>query len=460
MPPKIHLIAIGGAVMHNLAIALKKKGFMISGSDDEINEPSYSRLKQNGLLPEKMGWDSSKINNELDAVILGMHARKDNPELLKAKEKGIKIYSFPEYVFENSRHKQRVVIAGSHGKTTVTAMIMHVLNQLNKSFDYLVGSSLEGFEDTVKLSENAPVIIIEGDEYPSHCENNIPKFHLFHHHIGVITGVAWDHFNVFPTFDDYKKQFQIFADQTPVSGTLIFSEDDKNANQIGAQERYCVKNHPYRKHPYFIKNGSCYLKTPMGDFEMKIFGEHNMKNISAAMTICRQLGIEDTAFYETIRSFKGAARRLQKITENSDTVFFHDFAHAPSKLKASCSAVKELYPKRKLVACLELHTFSSLNKNFIKQYHGTFDSADFPLLYFNPETIKHKNLPPLSENEIMSAIGNKHLKIYTDTLKLKSDLGQISWKEKCLLMMSSGNFGGLDMRELGERIIRPYEIQK
>lgn len=452
MSKNIHLIAIGGAVMHNLAIALKKKGYAITGSDDEISEPSLTRLKQAGLLPEKTGWDPSKIHSNLDAVILGMHARKDNPELIKAKETGIRIYSFPEFIYENSVNKQRVVIAGSHGKTTITSMIMHVLNDIKKPFDYMVGASLEGFEDTVKLSEDAPVIIIEGDEYPSSCEDARPKFHLFQHHIGVITGIAWDHFNVFPTFEEYKKQFQLFADQTPVSGTLIYCEDDKNATEICTQERYCVKAIPYKKHPYFIRNNIGYLKTSSGDIDLKIFGEHNMKNINAALMVCQQLGIEDSDFYSAIRSFKGASRRLEKIKESGDTIIFHDFAHAPSKLRASSSAVKEQYPKQKLVACLELHTFSSLNKEFIKQYKGTFDSADIPLLYFNPATLLHKKLPPLSENEIMEAVGNKNLKIYTDSQKLHDDLITMDWKNKCLLMMSSGNFGGLDVAQLAEEI--------
>jgi UDP-N-acetylmuramate: L-alanyl-gamma-D-glutamyl-meso-diaminopimelate ligase len=450
---RIHFIAIGGSVMHNLAIALKEAGHIVSGSDDEIFEPSSSRLKEHGLLPDKAGWHPELITSDIDMVILGMHARKNNPELLKAKELGIKIYSFPEYILAQSIDKQRVVIAGSHGKTTITAIIIHVLNYYKKSFDYVIGARVGNLKNSVKLS-NAPVIIIEGDEYLSSALDPTPKFLRYEHHIGVISGISWDHANVFPTEDEYVKQFDHFADATPKAGILIYNEEDAMATVIGAKERIDVLVIPYRTHPYSEENGKAYL---IGDNKnnvpVKIFGKHNMQNISAAKEVLRKIGITNEQFYHAIQQFEGASGRLQKVAEKYSMTFFKDYAHAPSKVKATCHAVKEMYPDRELVACLELHTYSSLNKNFITQYEGTMRFASEAVVYFNPEKVKQKGLEELNEIEIKKAFGDSDLLVFNDSEKLKKHLLEQNWSHKNLLMMSSGTFNEIDLKELANNLV-------
>jgi UDP-N-acetylmuramate: L-alanyl-gamma-D-glutamyl-meso-diaminopimelate ligase len=449
----VHFIAIGGAVMHNLALALHHKGYIVTGSDDEVFEPSKTRLAKYNLLPQTMGWFPEKITNKLEAVILGMHARNDNPELLKARELGVKIYSFPEYIYEQSKDKQRIVIAGSHGKTTITSMIMHVLKTYNRKFDYLVGAKLEGFDTMVQITDDAPIIIIEGDEYLTSPLDLTPKFLHYHHHIGLISGVAWDHINVFPTFEEYVKQFDAFADSTPKGGVLIYSESDDLATLIGDKPRPDVQAIGYGTPKHEIVNGITYLLTDNGKVPLAVFGKHNLKNINAAKNICIKIGIHEQMFYDAIKTFNGAANRLETLGRTDNNVVFKDFAHAPSKLKATSKAVKKQFSDRKLVAVLELHTFSSLNKDFLSQYKDTYKSPDEPIVYFSPETVKHKRLQEITDKDIIDAFENPKLKVFTDSQKLKAYLFEQNWKQTNLLLMSSGNFGGIDLKELTNLVL-------
>ncbi|WP_299254102.1 Mur ligase family protein [uncultured Cytophaga sp.] len=453
---RVHFIAIGGAVMHNLALALHHKGYQVTGSDDEIFEPSKTRLSAYNLLPKEMGWFPEKITTDLEAVILGMHARNDNPELLKAKELGIKIYSFPEYIYEQSKNKQRIVIGGSHGKTTITAMIMHVLKTYNRKFDYLVGAKLEGFDTMVQITEDAPIIIIEGDEYLTSPLDLTPKFLHYHHHIGLISGVAWDHINVYPTFEEYVHQFDAFADSTPKGGILIYSESDDIATLIAGKPRTDVQAIPYSAEKNEIIKGITYLLTDKGKVPLEVFGKHNLKNISAAKNVCIKIGITEKMFYDAIKTFKGAANRLEILGRTDTNVVFKDFAHAPSKLKATSKAVKKQFPDRNLVAVLELHTFSSLNKEFLSQYRDTYKLPDTPVVYFSPETVKHKRLEEITEADIMEAFANPKLNVFTDSKKLEEFLFEQNWKNSNLLLMSSGNFGGIDLKQLTSHVLNQH----
>lgn len=438
--------------MHNLAIALKEKGFTVTGSDDEIFEPSKSKLEAHGLLPTSIGWSPENITEDIDGIILGMHARKDNPELAKAQELGLKIYSFPEYIYEQSKDKQRIVIAGSHGKTTITAMVIHVLKYFNREFDYLVGAQLEGFETMVKLSD-APLIIIEGDEYLSSPIDDTPKFLKYHHHIGLISGVAWDHVNVFPTEDDYVRQFDVFADSTPKAGSLAFYEEDAMASVIGNKERPDVNRLNYTTHPFKIENGNTYLIHDGREVPVKVFGKHNMQNLSGAREVLKKIGISFDQFYEAIKTFEGASNRLEVLNEGENITVFKDYAHAPSKVSATIRAVKEQYPERKLIACLELHTFSSLNKGFIVRYAESMKYADVPVVYFNPNTIAHKKLEQLSKEDIQNAFGNGNLNVFDSTDHLNEFLKTNVSKECNLLLMSSGNFNNIDLDTLSNELI-------
>ena len=444
---KIHFIAIGGSAMHNLAISLRLKGYEITGSDDEIFEPAASRLKKYGILPDAIGWNDNKITVDLDAVILGMHARMDNPELLKAKELGLKIYSYPEFIYEQSKNKKRIVIGGSHGKTTITSMILHVLNKCNISCDFMIGAQLEGFEVMTKLSEEAPYIIIEGDEYLTSTLDRRPKFHVYQPEIGVISGIAWDHVNVFPTFENYVEQFQIFADLIPDSGMLIYCNEDENCIKV-AHNTHTNNKIAYSVPEYYIKNGKYIIINENKEYSLEIFGKHNLLNLNAARNVCACLGVSDSDFYTAIQSFKGASKRLEKVYEDSERALYKDFAHSPSKLKATILAMKEKYPERTLVACVELHTFSSLTAEFLKQYAHTMDDANEAIVYFNPHAIALKNLPPITQEMILSAFANKNLCVYNDSKLLKNYLTSITWKRKNLLMMSSGNFDGMQLETI------------
>jgi len=450
---RVHFIAIGGSAMHNLAIALVRKGYKVTGSDDEIFEPSRSRLKNHNILPEAEGWNPEKITNDLDAVILGMHAKQDNPELLKAQKLGINIFSYPEYLYEQSKNKKRVVIGGSHGKTTITSMILHVLNFFNKPNDYMVGAQLEGFDVMVKMTKDAPVMILEGDEYLTSPIDLRPKFHVYRPDIALISGIAWDHINVFPTFDNYVKQFRIFADLITKNGSLIYCEEDEEVNKIGKSVREDIKALPYSIPEHIIENGITKVIFNGKKIPLKVFGEHNLMNMNGARLVCNELGISDKQFFEAIQSFAGASKRLELVAQNDYTTVFKDFAHSPSKLVATTDAVKKQFKDRHLVACIELHTYSSLSKEFLSHYKGCLDNADTAIVYFSQHALQLKKLPPITEEQVKEAFVNPSLKVYTDSKKLQTDLQSINWKSKNLLMMSSGNFDGIDITEFGNKIV-------
>ncbi len=453
-PKRIHFIAIGGSAMHNLAIALHNKGYQITGSDDEIYEPAHGNLKKHALLPETTGWFPEKITKNLDAVILGMHARPDNPELNAAQELGIKIYSYPEFVFKESVDKQRIVVAGSHGKTTITAMIMHVLKHHNRVFDYLVGAAVEGFELNVKLTDEAPVIIIEGDEYLASPIHRQPKFLIYQHHIGLVSGIAWDHMNVFPTEDVYVRQFDHFADATPKAGILIFNDEDAVASVICKKERADVTDVEYVAHKAEVKDGITYLISPGGTkHQVQFFGKHNLLNVNGAKAILTRIGISEEMFYEAIGSFAGASLRLERLGSNGKTDIFRDFAHAPSKLEATTEAVKSQYPNRKLVACMELHTFSSINRDFIPNYSNTFNKPDKAIIFYDPTVSAKKNIAPLQEAELKNAFNRQDLLIVETPEQLISLLEQQNWENANLLLMSSGNFHQLNLTALTQSVL-------
>tara|TARA_B110000003_G_C16625036_1_gene524568 strand:- start:579 stop:1907 length:1329 start_codon:yes stop_codon:yes gene_type:complete len=438
---KIHLIAIGGSAMHNMAIALHQKGFIITGSDDAIFEPSKSRLKEKGLLPNRLGWYPYKITANLDAVIIGMHARLENPELKEAKKLKIPIYSYPEYIYEHSRDKKRIVIGGSHGKTSITAMILHILHKKNMNYDYMVGAQLEGFETMVKLTNDAPIIILEGDEYLSSPIDRRPKFHLYQPHIAVLSGIAWDHINVFPTFDIYINQFRIFINM--IEDTLIYYSEDPEIKKLINENTDC-KLIPYSTPEYSINNG----KTNIKNTPLLLFGEHNLQNLNAARLVCNELGISNNDFLKEISTFKGASNRLELVIEMISSTVYKDFAHSPSKLRATCMAMKKQFKNRKLVACMELHTFSSLNNKFLKQYEGSMQDADTAIVYFNKKEIEHKKLESITTSQVSTAFSREDLLVFTDSDKLNSYLQSLNWNHQNLLMMSSGNFNGIDLKKI------------
>lgn len=451
---RVHFIAIGGSAMHNLAIAMKLQGYRVTGSDDEIFEPSLSRLRNHGLLPPYEGWNPDVITSEIDAIVLGMHARADNPELLKAKELNLKIYSYPEFLYEQSRDKTRVVVGGSHGKTTITSMTMHVLRESGYEFDYMVGAQLQGFENMVSFSESAKYAIFEGDEYLTSPIDPRPKFHVYRPTIAVISGISWDHINVFPTFDIYKKQFSKFIDCIEPNGTLIFCADDKVVSElIDAHPRTDIVRVPYSTHPFEQANGKSYLKYQGNMVPLKIFGNHNMQNISAAKAVCQCLGVTDEQFYRHIMGFEGASKRLQLLASSRLTSVFLDFAHSPSKVKATVEAVRQVYPERKLIACFELHTFSSLNKSFLNQYKGTLRESDLALVYYSPHTLEMKKLPKIEPHEVVEAFGTPNLDVFTSSQDLLAKLYSLSWQNAHLLIMTSGNFSGVNLQHLAETIV-------
>lgn len=450
---KIHFIAVGGAVMHNLAIALQKKGYSVTGSDDEIFEPSRSRLASFGLLPEKYGWYPEKITPDIETVILGMHARADNPELIKAKESGIRIMSFPEFIYEQTKGKKRIVVAGSHGKTTTTAMIMHVFKTLGVKFDFMVGSSITGYETMVNLSDDSLVAVLEGDEYLTSPIDKRPKFHLYMPDIAVLNGIAWDHMNVFPTFENYVEQFRIFVDKIEPGGTLIYYVDDAEVKKIADAAREDIKKIPYRIHGHFRNKTGFYAATCSRTVPMKVFGEHNMQNLSSAREVCIAASISEDDFYRTIQSFEGTSGRLQILKENEKGIFFYDFAHSPSKVRATVEAVAARYPGREIIACFELHTYSSLNKNFIPFYKGTLEKATDAYIYFNPHQFELKKLPSLSKDFVKEAFSGENLVVYDDSATMLSDIKSRSYSSPIYLFMSSGDFNGCDMKILSEELL-------
>lgn len=450
---KVHFIAIGGSAMHNLAIALHRKGYEISGSDDEIFEPSRTRLEQEGILPTAIGWYPEKLDHSIDAVILGMHARIDNPELVRAQELGIKVYSYPEYLYEQSKNKKRVVIGGSHGKTTITSMILHVLHAVGIESDFMVGAQLEGFDCMVRLSETAKLMVMEGDEYLTSPIDRRPKFHLYKPHIAVISGIGWDHVNVFPTFDNYLEQFRIFIDTIEPDGCLIIDKTDAEALKIAQKSNRGFIG--YEAHPYKVVDGITNLILEDGScIPLQIFGRHNMLNISAAKNVCDELGIADVDFYRAIASFKGAARRLELIAEKDENYIFRDFAHAPSKVKATVEAVKELYPNHLFVAVFELHTFSSLNETFIDNYKYTLDRSDKSFVFYDPHAVSLKKLPMMTPERIKQAFGCDDIEVVSSKQELLAHFAQSFKQAFVMLFMSSGNFNGLTSEEINETLFR------
>jgi UDP-N-acetylmuramate: L-alanyl-gamma-D-glutamyl-meso-diaminopimelate ligase len=440
----IHFIAIGGSAMHNLAIALHQKGYQVSGSDDIIHDPSKSRLEKYGLLPKEFGWFPEKISSELAVVILGMHAKKDNLELLKAQELGLKIYSYPEFLYEQSKDKTRVVIGGSHGKTTITSMILHVLNYHDREVDYMVGAQLEGFETMVHLTKENDFIVLEGDEYLSSPIDMRPKFHLYKPNIALLSGIAWDHINVFPTFEDYVEQFKIFTDSMVNGGSMVYNIEDSIVKEVVESSENHIKKYGYGTPKHFIKNGITYIETTEGDLPLEIFGNHNLQNLAGAKWICQHMGIDEDDFYEAIASFTGASKRLEKVAESKSTVIFKDFAHSPSKVEATTKAVKNQYSERTVLACLELHTYSSLNAEFLEEYKGALDAADKAVVFYSPNAVKIKQLEKVTADQIAQAFEREDLIIYTNPQEFKEFLFHQNLENTALVLMSSGNYGGLD----------------
>ncbi|MDR6782927.1 Mur ligase domain-containing protein [Pedobacter africanus] len=447
---RIHFIAIGGSAMHNLAIALHKKGYQVTGSDDVIFEPSSSRLARYGILPAQMGWSEANITPDLDAVILGMHALTDNPELLRAQELGLKIYSYPEYIYEQTKDKLRVVIGGSHGKTTITSMILHVLNFYKRDFDYLVGAQLAGFDTMVKITSEAPLIVIEGDEYLASPIDRRPKFHLYKANLAVISGIAWDHINVFKTYADYVRQFELFIDTIQPGGKLIYCSADKDLKEVVNNATAAIEKIAYEIPDHMVKDGITYLMPE--EVPLKVFGDHNLMNLNAAKLICAQLDIDSKQFDAAICSFTGAAKRLELLRNENETNVYKDFAHSPSKLKATIEAVKAQFPNRKLVACIELHTFSSLNKDFLVQYADTMKAADVAIVYIDEKTFQHKKLEPFSKKDVQRAFKSEQLHFFNNPALLQDYLLNVNFYRTNLLLMSSGNFGGVDLVKLAREL--------
>ena len=445
---KIHFIAIGGSAMHNLAIALKLKGYSITGSDDAINDPSRSRLKKYNLLPEKEGWFFDKITSDIDAVVLGMHAKDDNPELLKARKIGLKIYSYPEFIFNQSKDKIRIVIGGSHGKTSITSLVLHVLRTLNIESDYMVGAQLDGFEVMVKLTDTSKYIVLEGDEYLSSALDLRPKFHLYKPHIALISGIAWDHINVFKTFENYLKQFEIFINSIEKNGTLIYNELDPELKKLVSSNKSNLNYIPYLIPKHKIIDGISFIDFNNDLYRLKIFGDHNLQNISGALNICKALGVESEDFYNAITSFNGASNRLELVYKSLDTIIFKDFAHSPSKLKATTDAVRKQFPNRKLISFFELHTYSSLNPLFLEKYKDTLKCSNECYIYYSEKNMRIKRLEPIDSELIIRSFNHSSLTVIDNYEKLNKKIYDLDLSNSVLLMMSSGKFGGLDIDKI------------
>lgn len=448
----LHFIAIGGSVMHSLAIALKKAGKQVSGSDDQIFDPAKSRLEQYGILPEAEGWFPEKIHAGLDAVILGMHALLDNPELVKAQELGLPIYSFPEFIYEQSKNKQRIVVAGSYGKTTVTSMIMHVMEKAGRKFNYLVGAQVPGFENPVRLDDDAPVLLAEGDEYFASKLTLKPKFLLYKPHIAVLTGISWDHINVFPTEMEYIDAFDELLAEMPKAGSMIYRKDDSFVDSL--VKNYTDKDHytvTFKEPSYQVKNGKFYIKDVGDKWEMAVIGKHNMLNIAAAAEVCYLVGIGKEEFLQHISDFEGAGSRLEKVADTAAAVVYKDFAHAPIKVRETVKAVRELAPQNNLIACVELHTFSSLDKEFLPNYQDSLQPANHKFVYINKETFARKKMEPITADEIKEAFADESIRYFNDARELEAAIRAAkSGDQDYLLMMSSANFGGINIAGLGE----------
>ena len=450
---RYHFIAIGGSAMHNLAIALHLKGDEVTGSDDEIFEPSKSRLDKYGLLPASIGWRPDLINNNIDAVILGMHAREDNPELKRAQSLSISIFSYPEFIYEQTKHQLRVVIGGSHGKTSITSMILHVLKENNMDHNYMVGAQLEGFECMVRLSDKPKVAVLEGDEYLSSPIDRRPKFHLYHPDIAVISGIAWDHINVFPTFENYLSQFQIFCDLIEENGSLVYNKEDHEVSKIAKNVKGEIKASPYSTPIYKVNSDKgTTIQLDNKEYPLELFGAHNLQNLMGAMVVLEKIGVKNADFMNSMRNFKGAGKRLQKVAEHKEFILFKDFAHSPSKLKATTSAVKEQFPQKKLIACMELHTFSSLQKSFLSHYKDSMKMADIAIVYFNPEVVAHKKLPPITKKDVLDGFGGNIIVVEKTNEVIRYIEKELN-NRTSLLMMSSGNFDGINYEDLSQKLI-------
>ena len=447
---KIHFIAIGGSAMHNLAIALHNKGEQVTGSDDEIFDPSRSRLAAKGLLPEHYGWFEDKISSDIDAVILGMHAKLDNIEVLRAKELGLTIYSYPEFLYEQSKNKTRVVIGGSHGKTTITSMILHVMHYHDIQVDYMVGAQLEGFDTMVHLTKENDFIVLEGDEYLSSAIDRRPKFHLYKPNIALLSGIAWDHINVFPTFENYVEQFRIFLSQITHGGAIVYNQEDIEVKQVVEATQNQIKKYPYQTPRYSVENGDTLLDTQDGAMPIEVFGKHNLNNLEGARWICQLMGVQQEDFYQAIATFKGASKRLEKIAQGPTSIAYKDFAHSPSKVSATTQALKNQYPERSLLACLELHTYSSLNPEFLSEYKGALDVADIAVVFYSPKAVKIKKLEAVSSAQILNAFQREDLLVFTDPTAFQDYLFAQDFNNTSLLLMSSGNYGGLDFEKVKE----------
>jgi len=447
---RIHFIAIGGSAMHNLAIALHNKGEQVTGSDDEIFDPSKSRLAAKGLLPNQYGWFEDNISSDIDAVILGMHAKQDNIELLRAKALGLTIYSYPEFLYEQSKNKTRVVIGGSHGKTTITSMILHVMHYHDKEVDYMVGAQLEGFDTMVHLTKENDFIVLEGDEYLSSALDRRPKFHLYKPNIALLSGIAWDHINVFPTFDNYVEQFRVFLSQITHGGAIVYNQEDIEVKQVVEATQNQIKKYPYQTPRFSVENGDTLLDTEDGPMPIEVFGKHNLNNLEGARWICQLMGVQQEDFYEAIATFKGASKRLEKIGQGPTSIAYKDFAHSPSKVRATTQALKSQYPERNLLACLELHTYSSLNPEFLSEYKGTLNDADKAVVFYSPNAVKIKKLDAVSSTQILKAFQREDLVVFTDPAAFQDYLFEQDFTETSLLLMSSGNYGGLDFEKVKE----------
>ena len=444
----IHFIAIGGSAMHNLAIALHNKGEHVTGSDDEIFDPSRTRLAAKGLLPEQYGWFEDNISSDIDAVILGMHAKQDNIELLRAKALGLTIYSYPEFLYEQSKNKTRVVIGGSHGKTTITSMILHVMHYHDKDVDYMVGAQLEGFDTMVHLTKENDFIVLEGDEYLSSALDRRPKFHLYKPNIALLSGIAWDHINVFPTFDNYVEQFRVFLSQITHGGAIVYNQEDIEVKQVVETAQNQIKKYPYQTPRFSVENGDTLLDTEDGPMPIEVFGKHNLNNLEGARWICQLMGVQQEDFYEAIATFKGASKRLERIGQGPTSIAYKDFAHSPSKVRATTQALKSQYPERSLLACLELHTYSSLNPEFLSEYKGTLNGADKAVVFYSPNAVKIKKLDAVSSSQILKAFQREDLVVFTDPAAFQDYLFEQDFTDTSLLLMSSGNYGGLDFEKV------------
>ncbi|SDZ74545.1 UDP-N-acetylmuramate--L-alanine ligase [Psychroflexus halocasei] len=448
---RLHFIAIGGSAMHSLAIALQEKGDKITGSDDEIFDPSKSLLESHGLLPQAYGWFPEKITENIDAVILGMHAKADNPELLKAKELGLNIYSYPEFLYEHSKEKTRVVIGGSHGKTSITAMILHVLHYHQHEVDYMLGAQIDNFENSVHLTETNDFILLEGDEYLSSVLDPRPKFHLYQPNIALLSGIAWDHINVFPTFENYIKQFELFLDSMTNGSTLVYNAEDENLAKIAEEATKPTRKHPYQTPEFTIEDGVTLIETPEGVMPLEIFGKHNLQNLAGAKWICQHMGVDENDFYEAMASFKGASKRLELMHKSDKVIVYKDYAHSPSKVQATTAAVKKQYPNRHLIACLELHTYSSLNSEFLDEYKSTLDAADEAIVFFSPKAVEIKRLDILSKEAILDKFKRKDLQVFTSAEDVLQFLDQKEYQKDVLLMMSSGHYGGFNFKDFSDK---------